>query len=447
MTLCLILCSCLVDRSVASTSCSGNRGCAIKLSAFPERIPIKAPYRTLNFCSFHQSVLNIQILKQGHKLSATSDDSFPPNLIGIMSGSTNFTSETLRNVGGNISNSSIKLCATARIPVAPKEVKIAIHVFTLVVALVGNSLLIVAYKRMREPFVLFIANMAASDLLTAIFLIPRLITIAIVDSLAWHVHGLAGTVLCKMCTFLSDISLSVSTQSLVIIAVERFLAVMYPVKTRSITAKTRRLLIASTWILAMAIHTPYLFTMELVNNKGNITICQNTWITDERSTFLRYNIFLLVTVVLIPLIVISILYPITMSYLRRDTLDAERSFRGKKRSRERNIKLLKLAVATVLSFIICWVPYVVIYFVELFAPGTLPACNRIFMVIGYGSRVLASSYCAVNPFICFLFLRNFRGELGNICKRRKPAISTKATAKLVVGKKSRKKVFTLTGLS
>ena len=367
-----------------------------------------------------------------------------------MSGSTNFTSETLRNVGGNISNSSIENCATARIPVAPKEVKVAIHVFTLVVALVGNSLLIVAYKRMREPFVLFIANMAASDLLTAIFLIPRLITIAIVDSLAWQVHGLAGTVLCKMCTFLSDISLSVSTQSLVIIAVERFLSVVHPVNARSITAKMRRLLIASVWIVAIALHSPYLYTMELVKymeNNVTVQVCQLKWAVNNTAAFLRYNTFLFVTVLLIPLIVISILYPITMSYLRRDKLAAERSFRGKKRSRERNIKLLKLAVATVVSFIICWVPYVVIYFLELFAPGTLPACNRIFMVIGYGSRVLASSYCAVNPFICFLFLRNFRGELGNICKRRKPAISTKATAKLVVGKKSRKKVFTLTGLS
>ena len=336
MTLCSILWSCLVDRSVASTSCSGNRGCAIKLSAFPERIPIKAPYGTLNFCSSHQSVLNIQILKQGHKLSATSDDSFPPNLIGIMSGSTNFTSETLRNVGGNISNSSIKLCATARIPVAPKEGKIAIHVFTLVVALVGNSLLIVAYKRMREPFVLFIANMAASDLLTAIFLIPQLITIAIVDSLAWQVHGLAGTVLCKMCTFLSDISLSVSTQSLVIIAVECFpLSVVHPVNARSITGKMRRLLIASVWIVAIALHSPYLYTMELVKymeNNVTVQVCQlPIWaVNNNTAAFLRYNTFLFVTVLLIPLIVISILYPITVVLSSKRQTGCGSKFQGEK---------------------------------------------------------------------------------------------------------------------
>ena len=179
---------------------------------------------------------------------------------------------------------------------------------------------------------LCIANMAASDFLTAIFFVPRLITIAIVDSLVCQIQGLVGTILCKMCTFLSDISLSVLTQSLVIIAVERFLAVMYPVKTRSITAKRCRLLIASTQIVAMAIHTPYLFIMELVNNKGNITICQNKWMTDDRSAFLRYNIFLLVTVVLIRLIDFFILYPIIVVYMRRDKMAAHRSIQGTKKS-------------------------------------------------------------------------------------------------------------------
>ena len=338
-----------------------------------------------------------------------------------MSKSANFSSH--HNVRGNNSN----ICSNF---VVSKEIKITIHVFTLVVALVGNSLLIAAYKKIKEPLMLFIANMAASDLLTAIFLIPRLITIAIVDSLAWQVQGLVGTILCKMCTFLSDISLSVSTQSLAIIAVERFLAVAHPVMTRSITANVRRLIIASTWIVAMAIHAPYLYAVELVkDNEGNIMICQNKWINDDRSAFLRYNIFLLVTVLLIPLIAISILYPVVVVYIRRDKMAAYRSTQGTKRSRKRTMKLFKLAVATVLLLIICWVPYSVIFCLELFAPGTLPACDRIFLVIEYVSRVLASSYCAVNPVICFIFLRTFRGGLGILYKQWKSRASSKIDGK------------------
>ena len=354
------------------------------------------------------------------------------NITEIMTGSTNFTSETLQGVDRNFSDSSIEHCATARTAVVPKEFKIAVHVFTLVVALVGNSLLIAAYKRMREPVMLLIANMATSDLLTAIFLLPRLITIAIVDSLAWQVQGLGGTILCKMCTFLSDISLFVSTQSLVIITVERFLAVVHPLKVRNITAKMRHLLIALTWISAMALHSPYLYTMELVKhvkNNATVQVCQSIWAVNNRPAFIHYEIVLFGTVLLLPLTVISILYPIIVIYLRRDKFAAERSSRGKKRSRERSMKLLKLAAATVLSLIICWVPYSVINFLRLFNPSTLPACSHI-LITEYVSLLLAWSYCAVNPFICFIFLRDFRRELGNIPKRRKRGASTKYDIKI-----------------
>lgn len=62
-------------------------------------------------------------------------------------------------------------------PVSTKEVKIAIYVFILVAALVGKSPLITVFVRTKEPLMLLIANMAASDLLTAISFIPCLITI------------------------------------------------------------------------------------------------------------------------------------------------------------------------------------------------------------------------------------------------------------------------------
>ena len=341
-----------------------------------------------------------------------------------MCASVNSSYETFEHVGRNNSSNADPLseyCDDIEISMAPREVKIVIHVITLVVALVGNSLLIAAYKRMREPFVLLIANMAASDLLTAIFLLPRLITIGIVESIGWQVQGPGGKILCKISTFLSDISLSVSTQSMVIIAVERFLCVIHPVKARSITAKMRRFLILLTWIVAMALHSPYLYVMELVKDyKHNITICQNKWETTNKPAFLWYNIFLYVTVLFLPLVVISILYPFTVVYMRRDKITAQRTSKGIKRSRKRNANLFKLATVTVLSLIICWSPYSVIIFLGFFAPNALPKCSLFFLVIEYISRVLASSYCAVNPFICFLFLRNFRSELGIICKRRKP---------------------------
>ena len=294
-----------------------------------------------------------------------------------------------------------------------KEILIFVNVLALLVALVGNSFLVAALTKMKEPLMLLIANMAASDLLTAIFLLPRFIKFAVTDSLSWPVQGLGGTILCKMCTFLSDTSISVSSQSLVIIAVERFLAFLYPFKALLITGTTRRLLIASTWMVAMAIHAPYFIAFDLVKSQ-NITICQNKWEINNKSAFRGYNIFLYLTVLLVPLVVISILYPIVVCNLWKDKMALHRSPKGVKCRRQCNKNLFKLAAATILSFIICWQPFAVTTLLKFF--DVHPKCSQVFNVIFEISYWLARSYCAVNPIICFVFLRNFRAELRIMCR-------------------------------
>ena len=341
-----------------------------------------------------------------------------------MGESANFSPETLQepfdgnsNSSSNSSNSSLLLCTAAlRDPAGARVARAAIYAVALVVALIANSLVIAAFSRMREPLMLLIANMAASDLLTAIFLLPRWLTSEIVGSPNFQVHGLGGKILCKMCTFLSDISLGVSTVTLVIIAVERFLAVVHPLKVRQFQA-IRRHLIISTWLVIMAIHTPYLYAMGLVKGENNVLLCKSTWILDNKPTFIRYNIFLIVTVFLIPLTAISVLYPIILINLRKDKMEGHRIvIKREKRRRKRNAKLVHLSAATVLLLLTCWSPYAVIFFLELISPDTLPKCSYAFNIVYFVAIILAGIYCALNPFICFLFLPSFRRELAGICK-------------------------------
>ena len=317
--------------------------------------------------------------------------------------------------------SSPEYCAITE---GPSQLTTTIHVLTLLASLAGNVLLITAFVRMREPILVLVANMAASDLLVAVFLIPRLITREVIGSNAFLVHGDGGTFLCKMCTFLGDISLSVSTQSLVLIAVERFLTIWCPILYRKLTVKIRHALVVSTWITAMAFHSPYFYTFQLVAadpKNPDYQECQSRWdpAFDHQSANLRYVIFLYLTVLLLPLLVISVLYTAIITTLRRDKMAPYRSTKGAKRCKERNRNLQRMAVATVTAFLICWALFIVISFIKLFSPKTVPKCNRGFKVLDYISRVLASSYCAVNPCICFIFVRSFSRELKNMCKRKR----------------------------
>jgi len=73
-------------------------------------------------------------------------------------------------------------------------------------------------------------NMAVSDLLFSLVAIPDQITRIVTDSWHWHVSGILGSIFCKFYIFTSSLSLFVSVRSLVWIAIDRFVAVVFPLK-------------------------------------------------------------------------------------------------------------------------------------------------------------------------------------------------------------------------
>ena len=92
-----------------------------------------------------------------------------------------------------------------------------------VVSLAGNTIIgIIVYKTktMRKPINFFIVNMAMSDFLFPIFLFPWVVTQLYVGP--WLISGPLGQALCKLAPFVTDLSATVSIQSLVLIAVDRF---------------------------------------------------------------------------------------------------------------------------------------------------------------------------------------------------------------------------------
>ena len=147
----------------------------------------------------------------------------------------------------------------------------------LVVSLVGNSLIVLTvYKTptLRKPINMLIANMAMSDLLYPIFLVPVRLAEGHVGS--WPIGGTLGQALCKLHPFLSDVSSLVSIQSLVLITADRFVAVVVPLRSPLISRKLCLFFIAVTWIVAMAVHSPYLVAHKLVKYPKRL-ICQSLW--------------------------------------------------------------------------------------------------------------------------------------------------------------------------
>ena len=126
------------------------------------------------------------------------------------------------------------------------------------VSLLGNSFMaIIVYKTqsLRKPINFFIVNMALSDLLSPIFLIPANLFYPYTDS--WlNMSRPLGRALCKLVAVSISVSSSVSIQSLLLIAVDRFGAVVFPLRSPLISLKLCRFFILGTWIVAISVATP-----------------------------------------------------------------------------------------------------------------------------------------------------------------------------------------------
>ena len=131
----------------------------------------------------------------------------------------------------------------------------------IAVSLTGNSFIVlIVYKTptLRKPINYFIANMAMSDLLYSIFWPPTRLSLIHSTNL-WLIGGQFGQALCKLVHF-ADVSSIVSIQNLVLITVDRFVAVVFPLRSPLIRSKLCPFFILVTWIVAAAVVSPYLFT-------------------------------------------------------------------------------------------------------------------------------------------------------------------------------------------
>ncbi|CAH3193923.1 unnamed protein product [Porites evermanni] len=307
---------------------------------------------------------------------------------------------------------SFSSCPSLINPEALKVGETVAYCLILVVSLVGNFLVVlIVYKTLtlRKPINMLIANMAMSDLLFPIFQIPVRLTGLHVGS--WLIGGTLGKALCKIHPFLADISLLVSIQSLVLITVDRYAAVVVPLRSPLISRKVCRCLIVGTWILAAAFYSPYLFSFILVEYQEE-NLCVNQWEVafGEKSSPGIYILLAIIFLYYIPFVVLAILYSIILIKLKKQAHPGEQSASAEEQRTRRNRKVLKMTVAIVVAFFICWIPLSINAMIFYLVPRkTLDVCK--FWVSLNVALFMAYINCAINPIICLTFTSNYRQAL------------------------------------
>ena len=284
----------------------------------------------------------------------------------------------------------------------------------LAVSLMANSFIVmIVYQTptLRKPINYFIANMALSDLLFAMFWLPTRLSLLHTNQ-SWLIGGQFGQALCKLAPFFGDVSTIVSIQNLVLIAVDRFVAVVFPLRSPLIRSKLCPFFILGTWIAGVAVILPHFFTFQLVENSVAKMVCVVRWeeAFGESLSFADYQLAGSILFRFIPVTLLAILYSIMLFKLKARVHPGEQSANTQQQRNRRNRNVLQMSIAIVLVFVFCWLPYDITFFIIMYrASSTHFSCGfGLYYEVTYH---MAVGYCAINPIICFIFSSNYRQAL------------------------------------
>ena len=271
-------------------------------------------------------------------------------------------------------------------------------------------------KQLRRSINYFVFNMAVSDLFNPLTVMTVKIVEIISGSSSWKVDRpwLLGNILCKLAYFLPDVSVVVSIGSLLLISIDRLIAVVFPLKAKLISSKVRLISILSTWFVAIAVHAPYFYSFKLIPYE-NETYCIMSWepAFDHMKTHKGFFTALFITFFLIPVVFLVIVYGIIAWTIRKKNKKSKERLSCRQNHRDQQLrKIVQMTMAIMISFVTCMTPLLIYLFLQIFVWNweSPPVC-AFQTIIPFISVFLLHSWSAVNPCICFIFSKNYRNGL------------------------------------
>ena len=278
-------------------------------------------------------------------------------------------------------------------------VKILIVSILSLSSLIGNTFIILmVYKRkeLRKNTNFFIVNMAVSDLfypLTGIT--ATLSSTSLVRSSRLVIASTTELISCHLVSFFQGVSLTVSIESFVCISIDRFVAVVFPLKAHLITARVRTAAITFTWFIALFLNSVE-FYMPVCAYKNTSTFYVN--FGRGRTTFLF----------IVPLIIIAISYCAIAITLRKQ----DRALQCGHQSNQRKRQAIKMSFCVMLSFYFLILPLTIV--ANLLPDQKVFKSCSVRQNISLLVQLALYTSSTVNPIICIAFVQSFRRGLTEI---------------------------------
>ncbi|XP_010781516.1 prokineticin receptor 1b [Notothenia coriiceps] len=272
----------------------------------------------------------------------------------------------------------------------------------------GNFIFIATltrYKKLRNLTNLLIANLAISDFIVAVVCCPFLLDYYVVKKLSWD-HGL---LLCASVNYLRTVSLYVSTNALLAIAIDRYMAIVHPLRPR-MKYQTAYFLITGVWIVPIVISIPSAyFTSETIYPHGGNSptthkvFCAQIWPVDQQIYYRSYFLFVFAVEFVGPVIIMVMCYYRISRELWFKSVPGFQTEQIRKRLRCRR-KTVIVLIGIMTAYILCWAPYYAFTIIRDFHP-TLISRQKNSLVAFYIIECIAMSNSMINTF-CFVSVKN-----------------------------------------
>lgn len=305
-----------------------------------------------------------------------------------------------------------------------------VYSLTMALGIAGNSLIVFTicrYRRMKSTTNVFLASLASADLLLIIVCIP--VKVAKLFSYTWTM----GLFLCKMVHYMQSVSAICSVLTLTAMSVERYYAIVHPMKAKYLcTISQARKIILATWAASFLLAVPILFVQIQmpVGERFKAHWCVRNW--DDPPLWKLHELYMLLLILVVPTSVMAVTYTAicweiwTVMQTRYHMTSGKASLNcesfplsckrhttfvhSTKISHDENNtvkQVIKMLVLIVVVFVVCWGPLLVDN--VLTAWGYLPHIRTGSLKhMATTFHLMAYFNSCVNPIVYGFMSKNFR---------------------------------------
>ncbi|KAK2177971.1 hypothetical protein NP493_567g01001 [Ridgeia piscesae] len=298
----------------------------------------------------------------------------------------------------------------------------------MTLTLFGNVIIILVltcskYRRLNRRVNVFIINLAVGDLTVCCFTMTTEVLFVVFDG-AW----VLGAAACKILLYVQIITLASTTFILVAMSADRYMAICRPLSFGTTTSSRARKMIAVSWLMAFVFATPQLLIFKQVDSgvypNGDIKRrCVSEGYTDWWQRKLYFT-FLATYILVIPGTVISYCYINVVRVVwrqgknvtdRHGGVALRKTQRDAKAIPRAKIRTVKMTLAIICSFIMCWTPYFVVHLIHIWSEYRVVIPGPVYVF----AETMALLNSVLNPVIYGCFnMRLARGIVEVFCPAR-----------------------------